>query len=133
MEVMANHSKADLNSLLTLCPSDDCRLLVLEARSQKDVLDQLALCPKAGKFDRDCEGHALQRWALNKPSETDILRIKTSELGDPQLKSAWVGAALGCGGTGSCEGLAQVDACVRSQARFKATPTECTIRPKIAP
>jgi hypothetical protein len=71
MEVMANHSKADLNSLLTLCPSDDCRL-VLEARSQKDVLDQLALCPKAGKFERDCEGHALQRWALNKPFDMKL-------------------------------------------------------------
>ena len=74
---MNNTDEFSTEDLLGACGNNvDCTFELLDFRPADEPLTQMALCTQyAGKYARDCAGHAMQRWWLTDPSEEEFQHL----------------------------------------------------------
>lgn len=68
---------ATTQTLLEVCATaEECAFYVVDNRPEQDVFAQAAQCAAhAGRFQRDCLGHAWERWAEAGPTVDELERV----------------------------------------------------------
>jgi hypothetical protein len=124
MDVHIGRTSDRRDDLMQFCRSDDCRMLVLDLQPSSNLIRQLADCQLAGRYARDCMGHAHQRWLLSKPTPDELERVSRQAGPFSAEISEWVGEAIRCGGQADCSRTPQPDLCTRAQLAGNG-PTSC--------
>lgn len=116
-------------TLLEACgAAADCALQQLDAAPDPDVLAQMERCRRyAGTLVEPCVGHALQRWALARPSPEEVARVQSRPGTHDFQIGTFIGLVVQCQGTVACptaEGpLAK--GCAQGQASYARNPERC--------
>lgn len=120
------------DELLDACgPDDDCAFQVLDTWPAADVLDQIARCEAhARTFERDCVGHALQRWTAARPSAEEGVRVRAATARHTEQVAAFFGLSAGCGGTLTCPEGTELFArdCRTAEESYRKSPGRCPAR-----
>jgi hypothetical protein len=96
-------SPVTTDDLLAACATDDCRFIVLDARPEAEVLDQVERCvTDAGSLAEECARHALHRWVTTVPNAEEIRRVLVQRRSHRELVAHYAGQAIGCTGQGEC-------------------------------
>ena len=68
---------ATTQTLLEVCATaEDCAFYIVDNRPERDVFVQAAQCAAhAGRYQRDCLGHAWERWAEGRPTADELERV----------------------------------------------------------
>ncbi len=116
------------DTLLMVCgEADDCALQVLDARAESDTETQVRLCElHAGRFARDCVGHAMERWWTGEPDGQSVARVASIRSPYADRIAYFVSASVACRGIGTCQGSDEIRRwCENSVEGFKAHPEKC--------
>ena len=119
--------------LLGACGENpDCTFELLDFRPASEPLTQLSLCTQyAGRYGRDCAGHAIQRWWLNDPDEEEVLRVTSTPTPYPDKVGYWIGVNVQCYGKGTCAGEPHfMSNCEKAVENFERKPDRCPARTK---
>jgi hypothetical protein len=119
--------------LLGACGQNpDCTFELLDFRPADEPLTQLNLCTQyAGKYARDCAGHAIQRWWLEDPDEEEVNRIAFTPTPYPDKVGYWLGVNVQCYSQGACVGDPHfVLNCEKAVENFSRNPDRCPARTK---
>jgi len=126
---MNSDSGFSTEALLSACGENpDCTFELLDFRPEEDPLDQINLCTRyAGRYARDCTGHALQRWWLTSPDKEEIERVSGTPLQFPDRLGYYLAASVVCTNTlDECIGEPRaMDNCNRSVNHFERNPEQC--------
>ena len=129
------HCELPLEELLDLCPQETCRFAVLDTCPSGEVLAQIDLCEAhAGRFARDCVGHALQRWLMAQPTGDEAGQLMARSSYNASVIGAWAGLGMARLGEGTCEDppgdyevtAGNVEWCKNSLQRCEEDPDWCS-------
>ena len=130
---MNNTEEFPIEELLSACGQNpDCTFELLDFRPADEPLTQLSRCTQyAGKYARDCAGHAIQRWWLTNPDEEEVLRVTSTPTPYPDKVGYWVGVNVQCYSQGTCQGDPHfVLNCEKAVENFSRNPDRCPARTK---
>ena len=130
---MNNTDEFTIEELLSACGENpDCTFELLDFRPADEPLTQLSRCTQyAGKYGRDCAGHAIQRWWLTNPDEEEVLRVTSTPTPYPDKVGYWVGVNVQCYSQGTCQGDPHfVLNCEKAVENFSRNPDRCPARTK---
>ncbi|GDX82851.1 hypothetical protein LBMAG42_46620 [Deltaproteobacteria bacterium] len=115
--------------LLEACgDSADCALQQLDASPDADVLVQMERCQRhAGTLAEACVGHALQRWAVARPSAAEVARVHSRPGTYDFQIGTFIGMVAQCQGTVVCptEEGPLAKGCAQGQASYARNPERC--------
>ncbi|MEE2752303.1 MAG: hypothetical protein VX519_12795 [Myxococcota bacterium] len=120
-------SQWSTQDLLSGCAeNEDCRFAILDARPEKDPVEQMRLCDEfAGKYGLDCAMHALDRWTRSSPDLESIQAVANQAL-FPVETGRYIAIFVACKEIGTCQGNdAMSTSCTQSVASIRANPAFC--------